>query len=251
MQEQNTVAQLYSDVSAIQRVQGLELIEEAQPKPGQTVMDLGCGTGDLTAELARKVGPVGHVFAIDPDTERLSVARQTNAGEFGNITYIEANAEDLSMIDDESIDLFYSNYVIHWLKDKSLLMRGLERCLKPGGDLAVEFCSDLSPFMLEVSKMDAECERVLLPRMARFDEDQCRDVLMQNNFSVEKGRTHELWGHFDRLEDFLDWWKATTHGMFRPEVIEEDDRKALEAHFQGGGDVLINHAVRMFASKPH
>lgn len=51
------------------------LLDLAKPQNGETVLDLGCGTGQLTSELAYSVGPTGKVIAIDPDVERLKVAQ--------------------------------------------------------------------------------------------------------------------------------------------------------------------------------
>ncbi|MEM9106922.1 MAG: methyltransferase domain-containing protein [Pseudomonadota bacterium] len=251
METQNNVAELYSNVSAIQRARGLDLIHEVQPKPGDTVLDLGCGTGDLTVELARLVGPSGHVFAIDPDVDRLAVAREQNPGEFNNITYIEGRGEDLSMIEPQSIDLLFSNYVIHWMADKYVLMRGLQHCMKPGGTIACEISSELTPFLDTVSKMDAHCERVFLPQMIPFHEHQFRDALTQNAFWVKKGETKDIFAHFDSADAFFDWWHATTHGMFNPDVIDENDRRTIQAQFENGGDVHVSKAVRVIANRLH
>ena len=66
-------------------------------KPGQTVLDVAAGTGDLSARLARLVGPSGQVVATDINASMLGQGRHrlTNQGIIGNIAYIQADAETL------------------------------------------------------------------------------------------------------------------------------------------------------------
>ena len=52
------------------------MIDLVHPKVNSTVLDLGCGTGNLTCILAERVGPGGKVIGVDPDKERLHVARE-------------------------------------------------------------------------------------------------------------------------------------------------------------------------------
>jgi len=250
MEQPADFARLYSQVSLNQRGRGLSLIEEADPRPGEVVLDLGCGTGDLTTHLARRVGPSGHVFAVDPDVERLEVARKSIPKELGNISYLEGRGEDLSMIAGGTIDLVYSNYAIHWVQNKRSMMRELARCLRPGGRCAFELVSTMSPFLVEVTKMSAGCGEVLLPKIKGLSERQWRDLLLQRDFMVRKAELLEVWEHFADLEAFFDWWEATTHGMFQREAISAVDRAGLAADFKGGRDVFLTYATRMVARKP-
>ena len=58
-------------------------------RKGSTVLDLGCGTGYLTKLLSERVGPEGKVVAVDPDGERLKIAREKHSAT--NIDYIQAD----------------------------------------------------------------------------------------------------------------------------------------------------------------
>ncbi len=250
MEQPTDFASLYSQVSLNQRGRGLNLIEDADPQPGEVVLDLGCGTGDLTIHLARRVGPSGHVFAIDPDAERLSVARKSNLGEFDNISYLEGRAEDLSMVPGGSIDLVYSNYAIHWVENKRAMMRELARCLRPGGRCAFELVSTVSPFLAEATKMNGSSGEAVLSKINGLGERQWRDLLLSKDFMVRKAETLEVWEHFHDLEAFYDWWEATTHGMFRREAVSAADRARLAFEFNGGRDVFLTNATRIVARKP-
>lgn len=70
---------------------GLAAIERAGLKPGEQVVDLGCGTGDTSLELAARVGPAGSVLGLDISQPMLEVARSRGAGQ-PNLQFLEADA---------------------------------------------------------------------------------------------------------------------------------------------------------------
>ena len=91
-----------------QRQYGMKMIEMLDLKKGSTVLDLGCGTGDLTKVLSERVGPEGKVVAVDPDGERLKIARERYSA--SNIEYIEA---DDKTFPPGQYDVVFANYVLH------------------------------------------------------------------------------------------------------------------------------------------
>jgi SAM-dependent methyltransferase len=102
-------------------------------RPGEAVLDIGCGAGFDTLIAARQVGPTGSVIAIDMTEAMLA---KTRAGaqevELGNVEARLGYAEALP-IQDESIDAVISNGVINLTPDKVQAMREVWRVLKPGG----------------------------------------------------------------------------------------------------------------------
>ena len=63
-----------------QKVDGEDFIQtDVCPKVGDVILDLGCGTGELSAYLAELVGPEGKVVGIDPDKERIQLAKETQS----------------------------------------------------------------------------------------------------------------------------------------------------------------------------
>ena len=98
---------------SVQKVDGQIFIEtEVCLQPGDTILDLGCGTGELSAYLAELAGPKVKVVAVDPDKERLLLAQQS-FGEVKNLSFVEGSASNFPGINSYSI--IFSNLIRHSL----------------------------------------------------------------------------------------------------------------------------------------
>jgi len=107
-------------------------------KPGDSVLDVGCGTGAVTLMAKARAGKHGHVYGIDPAPEMVAVARSKSARKRLDIDYRLGVIESLPF-PDASIDVVTSSLMIHHLPD-DLKSRGLAeiyRVLKPGGRLLI------------------------------------------------------------------------------------------------------------------
>ena len=121
-------AEAYDDTASVQREHGHKLLQLLAPKKGCKVLDLGCGTEYFSKVLAEMVGPEGKVVAIDPDVERLKLAREKYPA--SNLEYHEGRAQDIPGTD---YDIVFANYILHLCEDKDLVFQQVAKSLKPGG----------------------------------------------------------------------------------------------------------------------
>ena len=110
----------------------------AQLQPGETVLDVGCGTGTLALEVARRVGRTGRVTGIDPGTEQIARARAKAARRNAPIEFQIGVIEQLPFLD-QTFDVVFSTLMMHHLPAplKRQGLAGIARVLKPGGRLVI------------------------------------------------------------------------------------------------------------------
>ncbi|WP_262312298.1 class I SAM-dependent methyltransferase [Acidiphilium sp. AL] len=108
------------------------LLERASPQRGETVLEVGCGTGATTARLAALVGERGHVTAADVSRPMLDAARTRLAGR-ENVTLIEADAATADF--GTSFDLIASRFGVMFFEDPAAAFAHLHASLRPGGRL--------------------------------------------------------------------------------------------------------------------
>jgi arsenite methyltransferase len=109
----------------------------AELRQGETVLDLGSGSGIDVILSAKRVGPTGHAFGLDMTDEMLALARR-NAAEAGvsNAIFLKGVIEDVPL-PAESVDVVISNCVINLSIDKQSVLAEIGRVLKPGGRVGV------------------------------------------------------------------------------------------------------------------
>jgi len=132
------LAAAYDRFGMVQFEHGKQLVALLHISQGESVLDIGAGTGRLAAYVAEKVGEGGHVVAIDPLPLRVDMARARAGGQFEAKV---GRAEDLSAFGDGSFDAVYLNSVYHWVEDKPRALAEIYRVLRPGGRLGVN-CHD-------------------------------------------------------------------------------------------------------------
>lgn len=106
------------------------VIEVAGLEGGERVLDLACGTGSLSRDLARAVGPYGYVLGIDFSAGMLRLARRRM---YANLEYRLGDATDLKEVESRSFDVATIAYGARNIPDLAALFSEMRRCLKPGG----------------------------------------------------------------------------------------------------------------------
>jgi trans-aconitate 2-methyltransferase len=125
-------AATYDRVSDVQVGWALEQLERLPLRGDEVVLDAGCGTGRVTAELAVRV-PRGRVYGVDASPAMVEHARAA-LGDRATVL-----CQDLVELDlPEPVDAVFSNATFHWIHDHNALFASLARGLKPGGRLVAQ-----------------------------------------------------------------------------------------------------------------
>ncbi len=113
-------------------------IDASGVRPGNKVLDLAGGTGDLTAKFSQLVGREGKVILADINSSMLNVGRDKlrDRGLVQNIEYVQANAQYLPF-EDNTFDVITIAFGLRNVTDKDMALRSMYRVLKPGGRLLV------------------------------------------------------------------------------------------------------------------
>jgi len=106
------------------------LLEQLGPQPGERILDLGCGTGQLTSEIASRGA---QVLGVDLSAEMVGEARR----KFPALRFEVADARALRFSGE--FDAVFSNAALHWIPEAEPVVAGVARALRPGGRLVAEF----------------------------------------------------------------------------------------------------------------
>lgn len=120
------------------RVMRQRTVDLANLRPGDSVLEIGCGTGAVARAARARVGPDGQVFGIDPSGEMIAVARRKAARKHVQIDFRVAGIEGLPL-PDASVDAALSSLMMHHLPAdlKRTGLAEVRRVLKPGGRLVI------------------------------------------------------------------------------------------------------------------
>lgn len=110
-------------------------LDLAAPRPGEVLVDLGCGRGRDLCRAAGLVGPAGQAIGVDASEEMLARARAATEG-LPNVRLVRADLEALGL-PAASAEVVVSNCAINHAPDKAAVFREIHRVLRPGGRLVV------------------------------------------------------------------------------------------------------------------
>jgi trans-aconitate 2-methyltransferase len=139
----------YAANSVVQQTWARELIARLKLRGDEHILDVGCGDGKVTAEIARAV-PRGFVTGIDASAEMIGFARKAfPPSQISNLKFQICDARRIGGRDAKSqsgdagvaatriFDLIFSNAALHWVDDHPSILRGMAAVSKPGGRLIV------------------------------------------------------------------------------------------------------------------
>jgi trans-aconitate 2-methyltransferase len=124
-------AEDYAKNSSAQYQWARELITKLALRGNESVLDIGCGDGKITAQLALAI-PNGKVLGIDLSEDMIQLASKIYPSvQYPNLSFIRMDATRICLA--EQFDIAFSNAALHWIADHQAVLMGVRNCLKPGG----------------------------------------------------------------------------------------------------------------------
>ena len=211
--------QLYDTKHAFVSQFGEEVLELLAPRQGELILDIGCGTGRLTAKIA---ATGARAIGLDSSPAMIAQARST----YPTIHFLLADAADFKL--EEPVDAIFSNAALHWVERAAEAVQCMARALRPGGRFVVEFGGHgnveiiLSALeqTLSDSQLSTEGLRNYFPSIAEY-------CTLLENYGIE---TVAAWliDRPTRLEDGergLETWLT----MFRRSILDRFDADTRSA----------------------
>lgn len=183
---------LYAEHTAHHRTNDANILADLRPPAEGTVLDVGCGVGDLTERLTELV-PHGRVLGVDADPSMVEqAARRARPG----LEFAVAPVQDLGAVaDDASVDLVVSTACLHWVPatDQPAALGELARVLRPGGTLRIDM-GGAGQIAATRELLDAVSESLGGPASPWFfpTPEEYRELLAQAGFDVEGARVRLL-----------------------------------------------------------
>ncbi|XP_065843469.1 nocamycin O-methyltransferase-like [Oscarella lobularis] len=204
-----------------------------QPKPGDRVLDFGCGSGNVTVDLARRIGPTGFLVGVDPDEDRVSFAKKRFHND-ENVRIVRGSIDEA--VEFGPFDVINSTMVLFWISpDKyDAILQKIFDLLVPGGRFGFTTLKDDEPGprlgylgQLSANQYENSYEKFLSAVGLNYRSlSYWKECLKRTSFelvhAVEEEREYVL----PDDESLLVWWEATCYGRFSAECATRN----AEAH---------------------
>jgi ubiquinone/menaquinone biosynthesis C-methylase UbiE len=195
-------ANYYVKHSSLQNNLAAEILSTFLIKPNAHILDVGCGDGRITAELAKRVKR-GKVLGIDASSTMIDFAvKNFPLEKFANLRFLQRTAEEVEL--PSQYDLIVSFSCFHWLKDPELVIRKLTSYLKPGGELLILTYPKESPYYqyLEIAlknypeycALSANRTMLTVPEYKELFHSACLNILefRQSNLEATYNTCEEI-----------------------------------------------------------
>jgi trans-aconitate methyltransferase len=224
-------ATAYHRLSGPQVSWGKKVLAGLKLRGDEILMDAGCGTGRLTAELLQDL-PKGRVIAVDLSQNMLAAARQHLSSQFaGRVHFVAADLQDLPF--ERAFDGIFSTAAFHWVPDHDRLFRSLFLALRPEGWLRAQ-CGGGPNLARLRERMDVlAASATYAPLFAGFrypwvynDAETAADILKRCGFVEVKTSLEPALTVLDSAEKFSDF---TRTAILRRHLEQIPDAKLRDA----------------------
>lgn len=224
-------AEAYDQSNVRQIEDGLALIKRIDPKKGDQVLDLGCGTGNITKVLADLVKPGGKVVGIDPDETRIKIAKEKYAA--SNIEYLVAGTANMP---GEEYDLIYCNYVLHWVKNNETIFRDTVKILKKDGRFSFIVLDTITQETIDkdLGWASKEFQQGYVSRLHGLSVRDVERLAATYNFKVDYVAVGAYALKFKNADEYIEGYLV--HGGLDRKMFNEEDIK----EFYGPGEINLS-----------
>lgn len=234
-------AEKYDRVNIQQFESGMELTRLAEVRKNDLILDLGCGTGKITAELA-SLTHEGNVVGIDPSTEMISRATD-RCREIVNVTFHNIPAQSMPFTD--TFDLVYSNLALQWIKERHIVAGLIYQSLKPGGRIAFQipgrnFCPSLFD-CINYAIQDQGLEKLYRNMHETWyfpGKDEYEIFLRIIGFNNVHADYKEYTLYFQSRGEVADWWSPALIPFMEP--LDEKSRERFRYAFSMNSEKYRN-----------
>jgi trans-aconitate methyltransferase len=231
----------YAANSIVQQTWARELIAKLNLRGDENILDLGCGDGKVTAEIARAV-PAGLVVGTDASPQMIAFAKKTfPAQKNPNLQFQICDARKISAKNFAGkFDVVFSNAALHWVDDHEKILRGAAAVLKSGGRLVVS-CGGkgnaqdvfvaLRPEM-RVKRWREFFRQMPTPYFFYAPEDY-KKWLPKSGFKIHKLKLAPKDATYDGAEGFATWLRTTWIPYVQrvPENVREEFIEAVTQRY--------------------
>lgn len=226
-------AERYDSTKAPQIDAGKELIEMAKVRDTDCILDIGCGTGKLTIELAR-LASKGSVVGIDSSQEMLEKAMEKSVY-FKNVSLLPISVQSMDFA--ERFDLAFSNSVLQWIKEQAEVIGLVYRLLKRGGRIAFQlpaknFCREFFDYTENAITM-CGYEKFFIGWESPWYfpiKEEYEKILRDTGFNNVKIFYRDYRLVFDSINEVFNWWSSAG---IRPylDVLPEKEQEYFKYAF--------------------
>lgn len=190
---------LYDDRHSFVWKKAAGLIDLLNPQPGERVLDLGCGTGHLTAQIAERGA---EIIGLDASASMIAQARQN----YPKLRFVLADARSFRF--DDPFDAVFSNAALHWVREADAVIASVAAALKPGGRFIFEMGAKGNNARV-LKALTAVLEEAgyaakipwFFPSAAEY-----ATLLEQQGFEVQSLATFDRWTRLEHPEKGLREW---------------------------------------------
>jgi SAM-dependent methyltransferase len=229
---------------------GEDVVDLLAPAPGERVLDVGCGTGRLTAQIARSGADV---VGLDASGRMLSEATEARPGG----AFVRGDARELPF--EGAFDAVFSNAALHWITAQDAALGSIADALAPGGRLVAELGGRGNVAAIVEAVRQAARARGYAVEMPWYfpSVDEYASKLAANGLETRYARLFDRPTELDNGEDGLAEWLAMFgDGLLsdvpeaeRPAVIEGVEDRLRDEHFDGAWTADYRR-LRVVAVKP-